>query len=177
MLFLTLFSISKHLRVNRQITSPMVRLIDEEENQLGLKSLEEALRIAQENETDLVEVAPQAKPPVCKLLDYGKYLYRQRKIEQKHKRMQKQAEMKGIRLSFRIDKHDLDTKIRQAKEFLEDRNSVKVALVFKGREASHADLAKEKLIYFSDSLKEIAQVEEPPKKQGNTMFMVLTPLK
>lgn len=144
---------------------------------MGLKSLEEALRIAQEHEIDLVEVAPQAKPPVCKLLDYGKYLYRQRKIEQKHKRMQKQAEMKGIRLSFRIDKHDLDTKIRQAKEFLEDRNSVKVALVFKGREASHADLAKEKLIYFSQSLKEIAQIEEQPKKQGNTMFMVLVPLK
>lgn len=144
---------------------------------MGLKSLEEALRMAEEQGTDLVEVAPQANPPVCKLLDYGKYLYRQRKIEQKHKRMQKQAEMKGIRLSFRIDKHDLETKIRQAKEFLSDRNSVKVTLVFKGREASHADLAREKLIFFMNEVKDVAQVEEQPKKQGSSMFMVLVPLK
>lgn len=118
-----------------------------------------------------------ANPPVCKILDFGKYQYRQRKIEQKHKRMQKQAEMKGLRLSLRIDKHDLDTKVRQARGFLEDRNSVKVTLVFKGREASHSELGREKLIYFIDGLKDIAQVEEQPKKQGNSMFMVLTPLK
>ncbi len=91
--------------------------------------------------------------------------------------MQKQAEMKGIRLSFRIDKHDLETKIRQAKEFLADRNSVKVTLVFKGREASHADLARAKLQIFMEALKEVAQVEDPPKKQGNSMFMVLVPHK
>jgi translation initiation factor IF-3 len=144
---------------------------------LGIKSLEEALKIAEEHGTDLVEVAPKANPPVCKLLDYGKYQYRQRKIEQKHKRMQKQGEIKGIRLSFRIDKHDLETKIRQAKGFLEDRNSVKVTLVFKGREASHANLGREKLVYFMDQLKEIAQVEEAPKKQGNSMFMILVPFK
>ena len=135
------------------------------------------MQLAQEQGTDLVEVAPQANPPVCKLLDYGKFLYRQRKIEQKHKRMQKQAEMKGVRLSFRIDKHDLDTKIRQAREFLSHRDSVKVALVFKGREASHADLAKDKLLYFMNELKDVSQVEEQPKKQGNSMFMVLVPLK
>ena len=135
------------------------------------------MKLAEEQGTDLVEVAPQANPPVCKLLDYGKYLYRQRKIEQKHKRMQKQAEMKGIRLSFRIDKHDLETKIRQAREFLADRNSVKVTLVFKGREASHADLAREKLVYFMGELKDVSQVEDPPKKQGSAMFMVLVPLK
>jgi translation initiation factor IF-3 len=139
--------------------------------------LEEALQLATEHGLDLVEVAPMANPPVCKILDFGKYQYRQRKIEQKHKRMQKQAEMKGLRLSLRIDKHDLDTKVRQARGFLEDRNSVKVTLVFKGREASHSELGREKLIYFIEGLKDIAQVEEQPKKQGNSMFMVLTPLK
>ncbi len=144
---------------------------------MGLKTLEEALQLAAESGLDLVEVAPQANPPVCKILDFGKYQYRQRKIEQKHKRMQKQAEMKGLRLSLRIDKHDLDTKVRQARGFLEDRNSVKVTLIFKGREASHAELGKEKLVYFIENLKEVAQVEEQPKRQGNSMFMVLTPLK
>lgn len=144
---------------------------------MGLKDLEEALRIAEEQELDLVEVAPKATPPVCKLLDYGKFLYRQNKIEQKHKKMQKQAEMKNIRISFRIDQHDLETKIRQAQGFLENRNSVKVILVFKGREASHADLAKAKLDIFYQAVKDKAELEAPPKKQGNQMIMILVPYK
>lgn len=144
---------------------------------MGEKTLEEALLLAAEHGLDLVEVAPKAVPPVCKLMDYGKYLYRQNKIEQKHKKMQKQGEMKGIRLSYSIDKHDLETKIRQAEGFLKSRNSVKVSLIFKGREASHANLGKEKMQMFIDALKDIAQVEEAPRKLGNSMFMVLVPLK
>jgi translation initiation factor IF-3 len=124
-----------------------------------------------------VEVAPKAVPPVCKLLDYGKYVYRQNKLEQKHKKMQKQSEMKGIRLSFRIDQHDLETKIKQARGFLKDRNSVKVTLIFRGREAAHVSIAKTKLDFFADSLKDVAQLEETPKKQGQSMIMVLTPAK
>lgn len=154
-----------------------MRLIDEEENQLGVKTLEEALKIAEEHELDLVEVAPKANPPVCKLLDYGKYLYRQKKIDQKHKKMQKQAEMKGMRLTFRIDPHDLETKIRQARGFLEERNSVKVTLVFRGREAAHGDLARQKLDFFAKSLQDVGQIEELPKKQGSQMIMVIVPLK
>ena len=156
---------------------PNVRLIDEDDEQLGEKTLDEALQLATEHGLDLVEVAPKAVPPVCKLMDYGKYLYRQNKIEQKHKKMQKQGEMKGIRLSYSIDTHDLETKIRQAEGFLKSRNSVKVTLMFKGREASHADIGRDKMKKFIEALKEIAQVEESPKKQGNTMFMVLVPLK
>lgn len=144
---------------------------------MGVKSLEDALNLAQEAEMDLVEVAPKADPPVCKILDYGKFLYRQNKIEQKHKKMQKQTEMKGIRITFRIDTHDLETKIRQAKGFIEDRNGVKVTLVFRGREATHSDIAKKKLDLFYDSLKDIAHMEQSPKRQGNTMFMILVPLK
>lgn len=139
--------------------------------------MEEALQLASKRGLDLVEVAPKAAPPVCKLMDYGKYLYRQNKIEQKHKKMQKQGEMKGIRLSYSIDKHDLETKIRQAEGFLKSRNSVKVTLMFKGREASHADMGREKMKMFIDALKDIAQVEEAPRKLGNSMFMVLVPLK
>jgi translation initiation factor IF-3 len=139
--------------------------------------LDEALKLAQEHELDLVEVAPKAVPPVCKLLDYGKYLYRQNKIEQKQKKMQKQSEMKGIRLTFRIDQHDLETKARQARDFLKDRNSVKVTLVFRGREAAHVDLAKQKLDFFAKSLQDIGQLEESPKKQGSQMIMIIVPLK
>ena len=177
LLFLNFCVISKQLRINRQIRVPEVRLIDEDENQLGVKSLEEALQIASEHGLDLVEVAPKVVPPVCKILDYGKYLYRQNKIEQKHKKMQKQGEMKGIRISYSIDKHDLETKIRQAGEFLKSRNSVKVMLVFKGRESSHSAIGKEKLMKFVEALKDVGQIEEIPKQQGNTMFMVLVPLK
>jgi translation initiation factor IF-3 len=175
--FLIRVFISKQLRVNRQIRTSPIRLIDEEDNQLGIQTLEDALRLAAERELDLVEVAPKASPPVCKLLDYGKYLYRQKKIEQKQKKMQKQAEMKGIRLTFRIDRHDLETKIRHARSFIEDRNSVKVSLVFKGREAAHADLARQKLDLFAEALQDIGQMEERPKKQGNQMIMIIVPLK
>lgn len=139
--------------------------------------MEEALQLAVERGLDLVEVAPKAVPPVCKILDYGKYLYRQNKIEQKHKKMQKQSEMKGMRLSLRIDQHDLETKIRQARGFLEDRNSVKVQLMFRGREAAHVSLAREKLDFFSKSLQDVGQLEDPPKKQGNQMIMIIVPLK
>lgn len=171
------FPISKQLRTNKKIRVPEVRLIDAEGEQLGVKKTEEALRLAEEAGLDLVEVAPKAKPPVCKILDYGKHLYRQSKLERKHKKQQKQGEMKGVRLTFRIDKHDMETKIKQAKKFLEKQCSVKVTLVFRGREAAHVDIAKEKLDFFYDSLKDIAHLDHPPKKQGYTMFMILVPQK
>ena len=154
-----------------------MRLIDEKGEQLGVQPIEEAMRLAQEAELDLVEVAPKANPPVCKILDFGKYLYRQSKLERKQKKQQKQTEMKGIRVTFRIDKHDMEVKIRQARKFLEGRDSVKVTLLFRGREAAYADMAKEKLDFFYESLKDIAHLDHPPKKQGHTMFMILVPLK
>lgn len=174
-LILNFLFISKQLRINRQIRVPTVRLIDENEEQMGIKSIEDAIRMAEERGFDLVEVAPKANPPVCKILDYGKYLYRLNKQEQKQKKSQKQGEIKGIRMTFRIDQHDLETKINRAKEFIEDRNSVKVMLVFRGREAAHSDLARGKMDQFLTALKDIAQVEEPPKMQGNQMIMILTP--
>lgn len=175
--FFILKLISKQTRINAQIRAPIVRLIDENEEQLGEVTVEEALKMAHERELDLVEVAPLAKPPVCKILDFGKYLYRQRKIEQKHKRLQKKTEQKTIRLSLRIDEHDIEVKAGRAREFLDDGNSVKVILMFKGRENAHEDLGMQKVNSFFDKIKDVATVETPAKKQGNSINMVLIPSK
>lgn len=169
--------ISKTLRINNQIRVPVVRLIDENEEQLGEVSIEEALKMAHERELDLVEVAPLARPPVCKILDFGKYIYRQNKIEQKHKRMQKKSEMKTIRLSLRIDEHDLDIKSNTAKKFFAEGNSVKVNLMFKGRENAHEHLGMQKIQAFLERVKDVCAVEAPAKRQGNSINMVLIPSK
>lgn len=176
-LFFKRFFISKQLRTNQEIRVPTVRLIDHEGEQLGVKTIEEALALAEEVGLDLVEVAPKANPPVCKILDYGKHLYRQAKLDRKHKKQNKQTEMKGVRLSFRIGEHDMETKVKQARKFIEARNGVKVTLVFKGREAAHSEIAKEKLDFFFKELQDVALLDQPPKRQGNTMFMILVPQK
>lgn len=140
-------------------------------------AVEDALAKAQEKDVDLVEVSPNSKPPVCKLMDYGKYRYKQKKIDQKHRKMQKQTEVKGVRMGFRTDDHDIEVKRKQAERFLKARNMVKVSLIFKGRELAHVDLAKEKLKKFAEDLSELAKVEKGPKRQGNNLIMILTPLK
>lgn len=136
----------------------------------------EALKLAQERGYDLAEVAPNVTPPVCKLLDYGKYQYRQSKIEQKHRSKQHKAEIKGIRLSLRTGEHDLQVKINHAERFIKDGHTVKVALIFRGRELAHRDLAREKMFKFYEALKDKVKVEEEPKVQGHNMFMILHPI-
>ncbi|MCD6109458.1 translation initiation factor IF-3 [bacterium] len=168
---------NKKLRTNRKIISPTIRLIDDKGNQLGIMAIEDAIAKAKNKDTDLVEVSPNSNPPVCKLMDYGKYQYRQKKIDQKHKKMQKQSEVKGIRMGFRTGIHDIEVKKKQAEKFLKARNIVKVALIFRGRELAHINLAKEKLIKFAEELSEIATLEEGPKRQGNNLIMILTPIK
>lgn len=126
-------------------------------------------------ELDLVEVAPNAAPPVCKIMDFGKFLYRQKKQEQKQKKSQKQGEVKGIRLSMRTDTHDLEVKAEKAKTFLKERNLVKVAMILRGRELAHMDLARNKMKVFSDMLLETGKIEEMPKKQGHNLIMMITP--
>jgi len=138
---------------------------------------EKALEQAKSKDLDLVEVSPNANPPVCKIMDYGKYQYKQKKIDQKHKKMQKQSEVKGVRVGFRTDTHDMDVKKRQAEKFLKARNIVKVSLIFKGRELAHVDLAMEKLKKFAESLEDVCNIEEGPKRQGNNLIMILSPLK
>lgn len=138
-------------------------------------AIEKALEMAKAAELDLVEVAANANPPVCKIMDFGKFLYHQNKIERKQKR-QKQTEVKGVRLSLRTDSHDLATKAKQARGFLQDRNLVKVALVLRGREFAHMDLARQKMNQFAEMLKDISVVEQMPKKTGNTLIMMLNPI-
>lgn len=151
-----------------------MRLIADDGEQLGIVSIEKALALAEEKGLDLAEVAPNVNPPVCKILDYGKYQYYQKKIETKHRKMQKKAEMKGIRLGFKTGEHDLEVKIGQAKRFLGAGNTVRVALVFKGREAMYRHLAEGKMMKFYESLKDISVMESSPKSQGNVLIMVLT---
>jgi translation initiation factor IF-3 len=155
-----------------------VRLISEEEGgPAGIMGIEKARALAKEQGMDLVEVSPNVHPPVCRIMDFGKYLYRQRKQEQKHKASQKSREVKGIRLSLRTGDHDVEVKLNQAKRFLDEGNSLKFTLIFRGREVTHYDLALEKMITIRDALKEIAKVDQEPKKQGYNLIMILSPLK
>lgn len=131
--------------------------------------------MARERELDLVEVAPNAKPPVCKILDFGKFLYRQKKQDQKQKKSQKQGEVKGIRLSMRTDTHDLEVKAAKAKEFLKERNLVKIALVMRGRELSHMNLGYDKMKVFAGMMTDAGQIDEPAKRQGNNIIMIISP--
>ncbi|MCX6734730.1 MAG: translation initiation factor IF-3 [Candidatus Peregrinibacteria bacterium] len=167
--------IVKKLRINLEIRVPTIRLIGAEGEQLGIMSRDAAIALAQEAGLDLAEVAPNVVPPVCKILDYGKYQYHQKKVEMKHRRMQKKAEMKGIRIGFKIGDHDLGIKSRQAHGFLEDGNPVKVTLLFRGREAAYKDLGLAKMMKFYEAVKDVGHMDEAPKKQGNAMLMVITP--
>jgi translation initiation factor IF-3 len=140
-------------------------------------TIDEALAIAKEKNMDLAEVAPNANPPVCRLMDFGKYLYHQKKVATKHRKMQKKMEVKGVRMGFKTDNNDIRVKARQAKKFLEAGNTVKVSLIFRGRESMYKDLAVEKMLHFYEEVKEVSTVEAQPKKQGNTLIMILTPNK
>ncbi|MDP2656528.1 MAG: translation initiation factor IF-3 [bacterium] len=134
---------TKKYRTNDQITAPQVRVIDDAGNHIGLLSLEDALAKAREFEFDLVEIEPTAKPPVCKIIDSGKFQYEQEKQKRKAKAKQKQTETKGVRLSLRIGTHDIEVRMQQAKRFLEGGNEVKVEMVLRGRERGHIDMAKD----------------------------------
>jgi translation initiation factor IF-3 len=154
-----------------------VRLIDLEGKQLGVMPTREALAIALENVTDLVEVAPNASPPVCRLMDYGKYLYEAQKRERDARRSQTKIEIKEIRLRPKTGDHDIDYKLKQARTFLERGAKVKVRLRFRGREITHPEVALELLSRVADELKDVAVVEQKPAKEGMTMLMVLGPTK
>lgn len=140
-------------------------------------AVEKAMAIAKEKDLDLAEVVPNTNPPVCKIMDYGKYQYRQKKVETKHRKMQKKIEVKGVRIGFKTGEHDLAVKAKQAKKFLENGCSIKVSLIFKGREAMYKNLAREKMLSFYEGLNDVCTMETAPKGQGNTLLMILTPNK
>ena len=158
--------------INEQIRDREIRLIGEDGEQLGIMSAREAMKIAQEAELDLVKIAPAAKPPVCKIIDYGKYKYEQARKEKEAKKKQKTVEVKEVRLSPNIDTNDLNTKINNAKKFISKGNKVKVTLRFRGREMAHVQQSKHILDDFAETLADVAVVEKPAKMEGRAMSTV-----
>jgi translation initiation factor IF-3 len=165
-------SITQELRINERIFAKQVRLIGEESEQLGVVSRQEALEKARELGTDLVEVAPQADPPVCRLMSYGKYKYRQKKKTQQKRHV---SQLKELRLRPKTDVHDLQTKIRQARKFLERKDKVLVNMMFRGRERAHTEIGKEILLKFAQELEDIAKIEKDVRLDGRRMGMILAP--
>ncbi len=161
------------LMINEQIRDKEVRVIGENNEQLGIMPIREAMRLAVEAELDLVKIAPTAKPPVCRIVDYGKFKYEQLRKEKEAKKKQKVIEIKEIRLSPNIDTNDLNTKINAAKKFLTKGDRVKITLRFRGREMAHMNNSKHILDDFAASLSEIAVVEKAPKVEGRSMTMFL----
>ncbi|MBC8542377.1 translation initiation factor IF-3 [Bianquea renquensis] len=161
--------------INEEIRDKEVRLIDEEGNQLGVVPVREALAMARERNLDLVKIAPQAKPPVCKILNYGKYRFEQIKREKEAKKKQKVIDIKEVRLSPNIEEHDLQTKLKNAVKFLKNGDKVKVSVRFRGRELSRTEIGREVLDDFTKGIAEVGDVEKPPKMEGRSMVMFLMP--
>lgn len=153
-----------------------MRVVNEEGAQLGIMSTKEAMNMAAEKGVDLVEVAPKANPPVCKLMDYGKYQYQQRKRQQEAKKKQVQVQLKEVKLRPKTDEHDLQTKLNHIRRFLSKGDRCKVTLFFRGREIIHKEQGKEIMDNIKDELADVAKVEQEPKFEGRTMHMILVPV-
>jgi translation initiation factor IF-3 len=160
--------------VNDQIRVQNVRLISPEGEQIGVVTTQEALKKAENFGLDLVEVSPNAKPPVCRIMDYGKYKYEQSKKEKISKKKQHTIIVKELRLRPRTDDHDLETKIRHARKFIEQRNKVKFTILFKGREMAYQDMGTNLLSRIQEMLEDIAKLDMEPKMEGRRMIMILS---
>ena len=163
----------RYKTINEQIRDREIRLIGSNGEQLGIMSAREAMKLAEEAELDLVKIAPNAKPPVCKIIDYGKYRYELARKEKEAKKKQKTVEVKEIRLSPNIDTNDLNTKVNAAKKFLSKGNKVKITLRFRGREMAHIAQSKHILDDFAKEVEDMAVVEKAPKQEGRSISMVL----
>lgn len=160
--------------INGQIRDKEVRVVGENGDQLGIMPIKEAMRLAQEAELDLVKIAPKAQPPVCKIIDYGKYRYELARKEKEARKKQKTVEVKEVRISPNIDTNDLNTKVNNARKFITKGNKVKVTLRFRGREMAHMQQSKHILDDFAALLEDVAVIEKPAKLEGRSMSMVLT---
>lgn len=170
-------SISKQQeqQINEEIRDPEVRLISETGEQLGIMSAKDALKLAEERDLDLVKIAPMAKPPVCKIMDYGKFRFEKSKKEKEARKNQKVIEIKEIRLSLNIDTHDFDFKIKNARKFLEDGNKLKVSIRFRGREMAHPEIGTAIMDRAAEALADVAVVDKPAKLEGRQMLMFMSP--
>ena len=166
---------SKDLLINEQIRDKQIRVIGDDGEQLGIMSADDALSIALQKNLDLVLIAPQAAPKVCKIMDYGKYRFELAKKEKENKKNQKVIDIKEVRLSPAIDTHDFETKLKNAIKFLQHGNKVTVSVRFRGREIKHSALGKELLEHFAESAKDAGSVEKAAKFEGRSMFMIMAP--
>ncbi|HHT28671.1 MAG TPA: translation initiation factor IF-3 [Firmicutes bacterium] len=164
-------------RINTDIRGRRVRVIDPDGNQLGILTPEEALTQARARGLDLVEVSPNSQPPVCRIMDYGKFKYEESKREREARKKQHVVDIKELRLRPKIDDHDFATKMRNARRFLEEGNKVKIAVRFRGREIVHRNLAEEKLSGVATELAEVGVVERSPSMEGRQLVMILAPNK
>ena len=168
---------TKELFINDDIKAKEVRMLDEEGEQLGIMTIEEAREYAYERGLDLVMIAPQATPPVCRSMDYGKYRYERDKKEKEARKKQQVVEVKEVRLSCRIETHDFETIANRARKFIGDGNKVRVTLKFKGREMAHQTLGREVMEKFAEALSDVANVDKKPALEGRQLIMFLTPAK
>ncbi|MGA7720786.1 MAG: translation initiation factor IF-3 [Ignavibacteriaceae bacterium] len=167
----------EEVRINEEIRAPKVRVIDIDGTQLGIYTIRDAQKLAGERGQDLIEIAPQAKPPVCKILDFGKFKYEQQKREKIQKKNQTVSLLKEIRLHPNTDVHDFEFKAKHAYNFLEEGNKVKVVVMFKGRELAYTDKGEDLLNRFIERVEEVSKVETPIRMEGKAMSMILVPSK
>jgi len=163
------------LMINEEIRDREVRVIGQDGEQLGIMATSAALALAEEKQLDLVKIAPQAKPPVCKIMDYGKYRFEQSKREREMRKNQKVIVVKEVQLSATIEEHDIDVKFRAAQKFLADGNKVKVSIRFRGRQIAHSEIGLDVMKDFAERCKDCAVVERKPLMEGRNMTMVLAP--
>ncbi|MCZ7545336.1 MAG: translation initiation factor IF-3 [Anaerolineae bacterium] len=162
-------------RTNEQIRAPQVRLITDTNENIGVVSVREALRIAEERGLDLVEVAPNSEPPVCRIMDFGKFMYERAKKEREARKAQKQIEVKEIRLRPKTTDHHRSFKVRDARRWLEEGMKVKVRIRFRGREITYPEIARDLLVDIAKELSDVGVVEQTPNMEGRTMLMILAP--
>ncbi|MBW6463766.1 MAG: translation initiation factor IF-3 [Bacillota bacterium] len=161
--------------VNEQINAREVLVVDGDGTQLGVMKTDEALKLAQEKKLDLVNVAPSARPPVCRIMDYGKFKYEQSKKDREARKKQKITTIKEIKLRPNIDKHDFDVKVKRGQKFLENGDKIKVTVMFRGREITHPEIAQRLTQQLAKDLADYSVVEKPAKQEGRNMIMILTP--
>ncbi|MCV6638271.1 translation initiation factor IF-3 [Candidatus Albibeggiatoa sp. nov. NOAA] len=167
----------KNARINEQISVPKVRLIDADGENVGVVSVQDAQARANEAELDLVEISPSAKPPVCRIMDYGKYLFEQNKKRQAAKKKQKQVQVKEVKFRPTTEEGDYQVKLRNAMRFLEDGDKAKVTIRFRGREVTHQDIGRELLARLEKDIGDLGNVEQRPKMEGRQMVMIISPTK
>ncbi|MEG3440233.1 translation initiation factor IF-3 [Pannus brasiliensis CCIBt3594] len=164
-------------QINERIRFPEIRVIDADGAQLGILTPAEALRIAEEKELDLVLVSETATPPVCRIMDYGKYKFEQEKRAREAKKKQHTVDIKEVKMRYKIDEHDYNVRVNQAQRFLKAGDKVKATITFRGREIQHSNLAEELLNRMANDLQDVAEIQQAPKKEGRNMMMMLSPKK